>query len=319
MFGAACTFFVLALSVFVVSRLAPAQKEGRKLDRRSGTYRQVRPRFYLSILTGGLAALAALFGSLSCVATVSTKNLGVLTTFGHPDGYLQNGFHLKRPWQKVNEINDAIQTDTYADKDCISVRIARQSTACVNVSIRWQIKGEGVDYLFRNYKSNDHITDNLVLRDLQTALNEAFVGYDPLGIDDRGLSTNKPLSAADGPSLAADILKHMQTNIGTWIDVYSVNIPIMTFDPRDPGQDQPAAAAGGRHPRRRAGQADGPGSGRGQQGPGDLGRERPERPHRQVPEHPQGGRRQGPGPARRVLLLRLVRKHRRRRPREALT
>jgi regulator of protease activity HflC (stomatin/prohibitin superfamily) len=230
MFGAACTFLLLALVAFVLSRLVPAQKDGRKLDRASQTYRQVRPRLYFRVVGGGLFAFAALFGGLSCVATVSTKNLGVLTTFGHPDGYLQNGFHLKWPWQKVHEINDAIQTDTYADQSCISVRIARQSTACVNVSIRWQIKGEGVDYLFRNYKSNDHITDNLVLRDLQTALNEAFVGYDPLGIDDKGLSTNKPLSAAEGPSLANDILKHMQTNIGEWIDVYSVNIPIMTFD-----------------------------------------------------------------------------------------
>jgi regulator of protease activity HflC (stomatin/prohibitin superfamily) len=191
----------------------------------------------------GAVAIGVLIAILSCVTTVGTKNVGVLTTFGRPTGYLQNGLHWKAPWENVTELNDAVQTDTYASDGgaggrqqqgatatCINVRIARQGTACVNVSIRWQIRPTGVDYLFRNYKDNDAITDNLVLRDLQSAMNEAFSTYDPLGIDQNGLSTNSPLNAASGPSLSSQVHTQMVNEIGSWIDVQTVSIPLLNFD-----------------------------------------------------------------------------------------
>ncbi len=187
----------------------------------------------------GAGAVAALIGVVlvlvSSVAVVSTKNVGVLTTFGKPDGYLQNGFHLKAPWQSVTELNDAIQTDTYATDangteqqgaagTCVNVRIARQATACVNVSIRWQIRPSGVDYLFRNFQGNTAIQDNLVLRDLQTAMNQSFETYDPLGIDANGMSTNKSLSR-----ISADVQRTLTAQIGQWINVEAVNVPILNF------------------------------------------------------------------------------------------
>lgn len=193
-------------------------------------------------IMGGATAVAALgwlLVFLSCVAVVGTKNVGVLTTFGHPDGYLSNGFHLTAPWQSVTELDDAVQTDTYASDGgaaghqqggavgtCIAVRIARQGTACVNVSARWQIKPSGVDYLFRNFHDNNSIQDNLVLRDLQTAMNQAFSSYDPLGIDTEGLSTNKPLG-----DMATAVRDQLRSEIGQWIDISSISIPLLNFDP----------------------------------------------------------------------------------------
>lgn len=198
--------------------------------------------FRLSAL--GIFVVGIAFLLFSSFATVSTKNLGVTTTFGKPSGYLQNGFHWKAPWQKVTELNDAVQTDTYASDGgaaghqqggavgtCVNVRIARQATACVNVSIRWQIKAEGVDYLFRNYKDNAAIMDNVVLRDLQQAMNEKFTDYDPLGIDQNGNNTNEPLSSTAGKdNLSIDVQKQMQAEIGQYIDVQSVIIPLLNFD-----------------------------------------------------------------------------------------
>lgn len=187
-------------------------------------------------------AILALLGSISIfffdtVSTVSTKNVGVITCFGKPTGYLTNGIHMVKPWCSVTEISDAVQTDTYASDNgsdkaqggaagtCIHVRIERQATACVNTSIRWQIKPTGVDYLFRNFKSNDHITDNLVLRDLQQAINEAFSTYDPLGIDANGNNTNPKMTAY------ADIVTtQLRKEIGAWIDVQSVITPIINYD-----------------------------------------------------------------------------------------
>jgi regulator of protease activity HflC (stomatin/prohibitin superfamily) len=185
----------------------------------------------------GIAIVMAIaFFVASIVAPVGTKNVAVLTTFGKPSGVLGNGLHFKAPWQKKHELSDAIQTDTYAsdhgegvqhnaDGSCINVRIARQATACVNVSIRWQIREDGVGYLFRNYRDNDAITNNLLLRDLQTAVNSAFAGYDPLGLDTNG-NSNQPTA----PELAKRVLQTMREDIGKWIDVDSLLIPIFNFD-----------------------------------------------------------------------------------------
>jgi regulator of protease activity HflC (stomatin/prohibitin superfamily) len=180
--------------------------------------------------------LAVVFFVASIIAPVGTKNVAVLTTFGKPSGVLGNGLHFKAPWQQKHELSDAIQTDTYAsdhgegvqhnaDGGCINVRIARQATACVNVSIRWQIREDGVGYLFRNYRDNDAITQNLLLRDLQTAVNAAFAGYDPLGLDANG-NSNQPTA----PELALRVQQTMRDDIGKWIDVDSLLIPIFNFD-----------------------------------------------------------------------------------------
>jgi hypothetical protein len=74
------------------------------------------------------------------------------------------------------------------------------------------------------------ITDNLVLRDIQSAMNEAFAGYDPLGIDQNGLSTNQPLTAAPESSLSSQVQAQMVAEIGQWIDVQTVSIPLLNFD-----------------------------------------------------------------------------------------
>lgn len=189
------------------------------------------------------AVIAVVLLLFTTITSVGTKNLGVKTVGGRPVGYLTNGYHFKAPWVSVKELTNAVQTDTYASDGsggqkqggavgtCVNVRIARQATACVNVSIRWQAKASGIDYLFRNFKNNDAITDNLVLRDLQQAMNEEFASYDPLGIDNNGNSTNKPLSSSiNQNNFSTLVTNDMRADIGTWIDVQSVIIPLLNFD-----------------------------------------------------------------------------------------
>lgn len=221
-----CLFALVAVVALIASFF---------LAKKVGT---TRPRLVTRSIAAGVMLLGLLMLFFSCATTVSTKNIGVLTTFGRPDGYLDNGFHLTLPWQNVTELNDAVQTDTYASDNgndgvkqggatdtCIHVRIERQATACVNVSVRWQIKPSGVDYLFRNYKDNAAIQDNLVLRDLQEQLNNAFVTYDPLAVDANGLNTNKPLTW-----YAQEVRQHLTASLGQWIDVSSVIVPIINYD-----------------------------------------------------------------------------------------
>lgn len=232
-----CIFALLAIIGLAISFFLPKTQTGYANNS------EYRPRLIARSISTGVFVVGLIFLFFASWTTVGTKNVAVLLTFGRPDGYVQNGFHWKAPWQTARELNDAVQTDTYASdggsaghkqggaaETCINVRIARQGTACVNVSIRWQIKPSGVDYLFRNFKDNTAITDNLVLRDLQTAMNQSFSSYDPLGIDTNGLSTNKPLSAAQGDSISAEVQSQMSHEIGTWIDVFTVNIPLLNFD-----------------------------------------------------------------------------------------
>jgi regulator of protease activity HflC (stomatin/prohibitin superfamily) len=191
----------------------------------------------ISQIASGLAILFTLWSSL---VIIQTQDVGIPTAFGHPEGAISNGLHWKAPWEKVTRLDNKIQTDTYASngyngpdqKDsqggCVSVRIARQATACVNVTIRWKIKSGGrtVDYLFRNYRSNDNIQKNLIHRDLQTAVNVAFATYDPLGLDPKTGDSTQPTST----QLSLTVQRELTDQVGEWIDVSKIFIPIFNFD-----------------------------------------------------------------------------------------
>lgn len=217
-----CVFMLIALITFGVSFAVERGDD----------------RMFTRVTAGIVAFISILFLFFASTTMVDTKKVAVLTVAGKPSGHLSNGWHWKAPWAKPHELNGAVQTNTYASDNggdhkqggatdtCIHVRVERQAIACVNASVRWQIRESGVDYLFRNYKDNNAIQDNVVLRDLQQAMNEAFVSYDPLGIDNAGLSTNSPLSI-----YSDKVQKQMQAEIGQYIDVQSIIIPILNYDP----------------------------------------------------------------------------------------
>ena len=58
-------------------------------------------------------ALCIVLVFLGCIATVSTGNTGVVTTFGRVENYtLEAGFHLKAPWNTVTEMDNRVQKTT---------------------------------------------------------------------------------------------------------------------------------------------------------------------------------------------------------------
>jgi regulator of protease activity HflC (stomatin/prohibitin superfamily) len=189
------------------------------------------------VATIALFALSGLLVASSSVTIVSTKNVGVVTEFGKPVGSLNNGFHLVAPWQKVTELDGAIQTDTHSGTDqkdstpCTSVRIAHQSVACVDNSIRWRIKQGSADRLFRDYKDFANIRDSLVTRELGAALNTVFKDYDPLATDEKG-NTLSPSQ----DTLSSSVTKLLQAQIGDDIDVLNVIVPIVHFDDQTQGR-----------------------------------------------------------------------------------
>lgn len=192
-----------------------------------------------SIAVFALAAIA-IFGSFLTI--VGTKKVGVVTSFNKPVGTLSNGIHTKWPWQKVHELDGAIQTDNHLcaggpenKGEGILVRIGNQSVSCLDTTVRWRIRQEHSDALYRDYRSFDHIRDSLVTRDLIQALNDVFVDYNPLG----NLNTANTTKPVVPPSLE-DLSARVKTllvgkdgtsgRIGDQIEVLSVFIPIVHHD-----------------------------------------------------------------------------------------
>lgn len=176
------------------------------------------------------AVLAVLLLAASCVTQVTTKNVGVVTSFGRPVGALGNGLHLKAPWHKVTEFDAAVQTDSHKGKDtessCTDIRIGNQSVACVDNSVRWRIVQDSADDLYRDYREFDNVRDSLVTRELDAALNEVFADYDPLaGVDTNGASTAPSLD-----ELSVEVTSRLRDKVGDQVEVLSVIIPLVSFD-----------------------------------------------------------------------------------------
>lgn len=147
---------------------------------------------WLKYSTIALYILAALFVLWSSYNPVSTKNVGVVSTFGAPGENLDNGLHFVLPWQKVTELDAAIQTDSHAGQDdtpCITVRIARQATACVDISVRWQLQQSSAHQVFQDYREFSNLRESLVTRELGATSTEVFKEYDALAVDADGNST----------------------------------------------------------------------------------------------------------------------------------
>lgn len=179
-----------------------------------------------------LGALTALFVLISSWTPVGTQNIGIVTSFGRPVSHLDNGLHFIAPWDQVTQMDGAIQTDSYTGSQCINIRVAQQQTACATVSIRWRIRPDAVDELFRNYQYPTVFTaiqDSLVTRELAVALNRQFAGYDPIASLTSSVKPGQPGNPTVA-QLAAAVTSQMQREIGSQIQVDNVLIPLVTYD-----------------------------------------------------------------------------------------
>src|SRR5690606_13462027 len=111
---------------------------------------------------------------------VPTKQVGIVTSFGKPTGVLTNGLHFVKPWEKVTQMDAAIQTDNNVGEEATTIRLGNQSTAEVENSIRWRIRPDKADVLYQDYRDFDKVRDSLVTRELKEAMNQTFKDYDPL-------------------------------------------------------------------------------------------------------------------------------------------
>lgn len=173
----------------------------------------------IAAVAGGLTIFVLILGSTTIV---STRNIGVVTTFGRPGGTLTNGLHWKAPWQSVTEMNGTIQIDNHTGDAATTVRLGNNSTAYVDNSVRWRIQPAAADELFLDYREFDNVRDNLVTRELKAALNEVFSGFDPLAPENS--------EGANVQALGDQVAEKLRTKVGGQIEIINVIVPLVNYD-----------------------------------------------------------------------------------------
>jgi len=189
---------------------------------------------------GGLVAgmfafglfLFFLFGGMQ---TVPVKTIGVPQAFGAVSGGVMNsGVHFTfEPWLSVADIDETVQTTTYEGKDCLSVRIGGQQTACADATIQWQILPGAAEGLYEDYANQgdlmNTITNAVVVREFKQVVNQVLGDYNPITDVQNVSGSNTATSQFTqfGPTIEAD----MQRDIGSRIKVLSVFLPKITYDP----------------------------------------------------------------------------------------
>jgi hypothetical protein len=179
----------------------------------------------VAIVAGVLGLLLLAFTSFT---QVSTKNVGIVTSFGRPTGQvLSNGLHFKAPWQAVTEFDAAIQTQDFKGESCTTVRLGTEGKACVENSVQWRIKPDAASELFTDYRSFEAMSAALVERQRVAALNAVFANFDPLATikaDNNG--TGSPTLADLGSQATAKL----QELLGDRLTVDSVVISLVKYD-----------------------------------------------------------------------------------------
>jgi regulator of protease activity HflC (stomatin/prohibitin superfamily) len=173
----------------------------------------------IAAVAGGLAIFVLILGSTTIV---STRNIGVVTTFGRPGATLSNGLHIKAPWQSVTEMNGTIQIDNHTGDAATTVRLGNNSTANVDNSVRWRIQPAAADELFLDYREFDNVRDNLVTRELKAALNEVFSDFDPLAPENS--------DGANVQALGDQVAEKLRTKVGGQIEIINVIVPLVNYD-----------------------------------------------------------------------------------------
>jgi regulator of protease activity HflC (stomatin/prohibitin superfamily) len=204
-----------------------------------GAFFALRKTMYASTLRAckiGLFATPVAILGLCLAASynhVGTKEVGIPKSFGKPESSVGNGLHWLAPWKTMATLDGAIQVDPHEGQDakdttpCTTTRIAHESLACVDNTIRWRIVPGAADRLYKDYKDLNKIRDGLVTRRLSAAINEVFKDIDPLATDDKGNSVNPSYG-----SLADEVETYLRKQVGHDIEVMDITIPVVRFDPK---------------------------------------------------------------------------------------
>ena len=195
--------------------------------------REAQIRTGLATLAVGLIGLGIFTIVWDSFTIVPARNVGVVNTFGKAEGALENGFHWVKPWSSIETIDATVQNVNLSSdaKNCITVRLANQTTACVDVTVQWNIdQHANANELWQRYRGNNddvvgNVGRNVVERELRRSLNVVFESYNPLAV----------LANADKPNVSTDDLANkalgeMKAHVDAGIVIDTLRISVVHFD-----------------------------------------------------------------------------------------
>ena len=199
----------------------------RRLARDSEMQRKV------AVLGGVLLAGGIFTVAMNSFTIVPARNVGVVNTLGKAEGALDNGFHLVKPWSSIENVDATVQNINLSSDahNCITVRLANQTTACVDVTVQWNIdQHANANELWQRYRGNNddvvgNVGRNVVERELRRSLNVVFETYNPLSVLAQG---DKPNVTTD--QLATLALAEMKAHVDAGIVVDTLRISVVHFD-----------------------------------------------------------------------------------------
>jgi regulator of protease activity HflC (stomatin/prohibitin superfamily) len=211
--------FVFAMIMFIAAIVAGVIAVTRKSSRAAA-----------GSGAGVAAVLGVIFVLVSMFNSVPVHSVGVVTSYGHIDGDIRPGVSWLAPWKSVTIMDETIQTTQFygdgRNGNCLTVRIGGQQLACLNITVKWQVRDSAAPQLFNDYDNRgtnvmDSVRDNLVIQQLRATANQVMGDYNP--IEDASLTA---ASGASAPSLFSGfgptIHARLAGAIGGQVDVLSV-------------------------------------------------------------------------------------------------
>lgn len=214
--------FVLALLAFVVA--GGALLATLMSDEKGGPLATA----VLAALVGGLLIFAA--GANS----VPQRNVGIVTSFNKATGETTGaGFHWVAPWKNIDDWDATRQAYDHRDeRNCVQVRIADLSNACVEALIEWNTKADKAPEQWGSYKKDfNNYVSKRVDPNFAMAFNEAFANHDPLkNVDEKTGNLNVPYD-----QIMRDVRSRIEARIGSDVEVLSVVVSRINYDEKTQG------------------------------------------------------------------------------------
>lgn len=231
-------WLVLAVLLVVVGIILIAMKEVKSSDR-GGTPTSVRG---IGIL---LIGLAFAFFAVGGVKHVPARNIGIPSSFSQvgADAYGPGYHETWKPWLNLTDATETIQTTAFtgcwgqyctSDKqprgNCLEVRIGGQQTACVDVTVKWQMNKATAGKMYLDYANQEDnlvnaVRDFLITQELHKAENTQLDGYNPI-TDAKDLGTG---SNSQYLTFANLVETQVARDLGSQVHIVSVNQPLAYY------------------------------------------------------------------------------------------
>lgn len=159
-----------------------------------------------------LIVMMAFAGVASVIRVVPANNVGIPVTLGHIGKPMNSGVQFTAPWTKINNLSTRVQelsmlaAEDEGDKgkdDSIEIIAAGGGAMNVDLTVRYYVKAEKADDLFRQAGSMDLIKERFVRPDAREVTRNVFSLYTA----EEGYSTERALISQTileelGPRLA---------------------------------------------------------------------------------------------------------------------